>query len=700
MVIVNGQEELTGERNGKMKKKVMASALALSMVFSLMPALAFGASKNINVEWGSFRNTATNNGITSRRTPISSDETTMKWASKGAAEYTNACTPPLVLDNYIYTAAGRYVYKLSKSTGKKVATSERLAGGLGYALNPLLYAEGKIFIQIGEGRVQALDAKTLKSLWISEKVGGQTLSPITYKNGYVFTGTWNAEEKDGVYFGISAKDENKNSGTEIKKCKWKLIPSKEGDGNKGFYWAGSYSTEKFVVFGSDDGAEEGNYASGATLYSVNYRDGKVIDKVNDLKGDIRTTVVHNNGYVYFATKGGYLYKVVMNNDGTFGKSSFIHLEGMMTAAPVIYNGRIYIGVAGKGGQFDADGGHMFAVINDELKLSDSSLAYKVNIPGYPQAAALLSTQNAKIDYNKDGKADGRVYLYFTYNSLPGGIYYITDQPGQTQGRATALFQPPKKQRQYSISTIICDKQGTLYYKNDSGYLMAVAKNKAFAQDIKVTTSKGVPTWSEEFSSGNLKYTLKIPNAATKVVFNLNLPKSTTATIDGKKYKTNHMLYIGTSNDKTVKIKVSHNKISRTYYLELKKQGITALLSNIFVNTSNIYGQNPVDLNVPFNNKILDYKTSEIVGERNFVNLWIAPEDKNMRVSVLPVSGVGNQSIEDGEIKTLSNAIVNGISNSRYPIYFSEGEKIAKVKIKVESEDGKIANFYNVDILKN
>ena len=34
-------------------------------------------------------------------------------------------------------------------------------------------------------------------------------------------------------------------------------------------------------------------------------------------GDIRSTIVYNNGYVYFTTKGGYLYRVQMNADGTF-----------------------------------------------------------------------------------------------------------------------------------------------------------------------------------------------------------------------------------------------------------------------------------------------------------------------------------------------------------------------------------------------
>lgn len=693
---VIGLVEKTGERNGKkMKKKLIAATLTLSMAVSLMPSMAFGATKISNVEWGSFRNTMSNNGVTSRETPINISETTMKWASKAAGEYTNSCTPPLILDNYVYTAAGRYVYKLSKISGKKIATSERLAGGLGYALNPILYAQGMIFIQIGNGQVQALDAKTLKSLWISEKVGGQTLTPITYRDGYIYTGTWNSEEKDGTYFALSIKDMNKKSGKEIKKCKWKLVPSKVGDNAKGFYWAGSYATDDFVIFGSDDGADEGNYVAGSTLYSVNSKTGKVIDKITDLKGDIRTTVVYRDGHVYFATKGGYLYKVVLNKDGSLGDYSSIHLKGMMTAAPVVYNGRIYIGVAGTGGQFDADGGHMFAVINDEEKLSDSSLAYTVDIPGYPQAAALLSTQDVKKDFNKDGKADGTVYLYFTHNALPGGIYYIKDSIGQTKGSSVKLFQPPKAQQQYCISTIIADRAGTLYYKNDSGYLMAVTKNKAYARDIKITTSKGVPTWSQDYSAGTLKYSLKMPQGATKATINLSLPIGAKAKIDGKTYKKNFSVYMGTKDVKTVKVTITHYKTSRTYELELKKIGEAAELGNLVVNTSNAYGNNLVDFETAFEKDVLDYKTVAITEDRDFANLWVAPADKAMEVSVIPGAGVGNRGIEDGKIVPLSN--ING--NGRYPIYFTKGQTSAIVKVVVKSENGKVERTYNVTIVK-
>ena len=82
------------------------------------------------------------------------------------------------------------------------------------------------------------------------------------------------------------------------------------------------------------------------------------------------------------------------------------MGGAITATPVIYNGRVYVGVAGAGGQFDPDGGHFFAVVDSESMTKIRELPIK----GYPQASALLSTAYEDEDFNGDGEADGRVYI--------------------------------------------------------------------------------------------------------------------------------------------------------------------------------------------------------------------------------------------------------------------------------------------------
>ena len=172
---------------------------------------------------------------------------------------------------------------------------------------------------------------------------------------------------------------------------------------------------------------------------------------------------------------------------------------MITSTPLVYGGKIYIGASGAGGQFDPDGGYVFAVIDDTSE--ELELMYDIPIAGYPQAAALLSTAYEGVDYDGKDGADGRVYIYFTYNSNPGGIYYIYDTPGTATSLTSGkeLFVPESSMRQYCISTICADRDGTLYYKNDSCYVMAVETNNAYAEDIKITADDGTEaTWNTAF----------------------------------------------------------------------------------------------------------------------------------------------------------------------------------------------------------
>ncbi len=138
-------------------------------------------------DWINFRNSETNNGITGSSTPTSADSTLLKWTTRIGVGWEAAITPPLILGGAVYVASGQFIYKLDKNTGEILQTSEQLSGNMQYAMIPLTYAEGMLFAQIGGGQIQAVSATSLKSLWISESLGGQTLSPITYKDGYIYT---------------------------------------------------------------------------------------------------------------------------------------------------------------------------------------------------------------------------------------------------------------------------------------------------------------------------------------------------------------------------------------------------------------------------------------------------------------------------------------------------------------------------------
>ena len=169
-------------------------------------------------DWTSFRGNNDNNGVTAAKTPLSQEESHVQWAISAGMP-----TPPILLDGKVYVHVGKQIRKIDPETGKVLQTSEQLADSSQFAMNPLAYGDHMIFVLLGSGsraRVQALDADTLESLWISEEIRGQNISPLTYHDGYLYAGTWNSETADGTYYCLSATDEDPKRPDEIKKTSW------------------------------------------------------------------------------------------------------------------------------------------------------------------------------------------------------------------------------------------------------------------------------------------------------------------------------------------------------------------------------------------------------------------------------------------------------------------------------------------------
>ena len=513
-------------------------------------------------EWTRYQNSAENNGIVSAKLPLAEDNSVMKWATRMSSGYTNSFTPPLILGGDLYVQKGSKILRLSKEDGSVIQESEPLEGNAGYGLNPLTYAEGLIFAAIGNGQIQAVNASTLESVWVSEPLGGQTISPIAYADGYVYTGTWNSETDDGVYFCLSIDDQEPEQKTEAKKPVW--IVTHKG----GFYWAGAYVEEgadgnDYVIFGSDDGEE-----NGAVLYSVCTQTGEVVSQAEGFQGDIRSSIVYDEGKVYFVTKGGYLYRASLEN-GQLDQVIGYDLGGMATATPVVYNDRIYVGVCGQGNQFDPESGHSMAVLEDSEE--GIALAYEAEVPGYPQAAALLSDAYVQEDYDGDGVPDQRVYLYFTYNAGPGGIYCLSDEPGQTEGEAKSVFTPPVGKRQFCISPLCVDSDGTIYYKNDSGYLMAIQSAGAYLENVAVSADVGEVQWNKAFDSGTKEYFLTADQAASQLTFTIDCPQGQSATVDGEACDGTYVMELGDEKEGQIEIEVTDGENSASYIFHVALQ---------------------------------------------------------------------------------------------------------------------------------
>lgn len=472
--------------------------------------------RSITAEWGNFRNGDNNLGITNAKTPYAPEDTELLWAVKHGTGWAAAPGSPIMVDGDIYTYSGSTIRRLNSMTGE-VVTEGTMVDKSSYSIVPMTYGDGMVFVGLSGGKIQAFNAKTLESLWVyTDELGGQPNCPITYKDGYIYAGFWNSEDRNANFACINTVDEDHASTTEAKYASWTYTRA------GGFYWAGAYVTDKLAIVGTDDGA--GGYdTNGAALLVFDRYTGEKLDAHEGIRGDLRSNVSHDpeSDRVFFTTKGGILGNAqidwdtgkILDYKEVVIKDAQGNANAMSTCTPSVYNGRIYIGVAGTS-QFGANSGHGIAVYNLN---GDGSMtqAYVYAIVGYPQTSAMVSTA-----YSAE---DGSVYIYLPYNYTPGGVSVLKDKPGQTAPVTTTgsgyseVFTPVGPLAQYCICSTIADQYGTIYYKNDSCYMMAITSK---IESLEITQ---YPTITENedgsITVDGLKAVTKLKNGEERDVSN-------------------------------------------------------------------------------------------------------------------------------------------------------------------------------------
>ena len=256
---------------------------------------------------------------------------------------------------------------------------------------------------------------------------------------------------------------------------------------------------------------------------------ELMDSWDGLNADSRSTVVYDAGTdaYYFTSKGGTFYSVQVTGDRKLTNKWSVNLANgvggvpMSTSTPVVYNGRAYLGVSGAG-QFTPYSGHNITVID----LESWFIAYRVTTQGYPQTSGVLTTA-----YMEE---TGCVYVYFFDNFTPGKLRVLEDKPGQTEvslktmetytasGQTETyttpynIFTPSGAQAQYAICSPIMDEYGTIYFKNDSAYLMAVGST---IERIEVTKLPDKMTYNvkDTFDPTGMQVTAYYTNGKTRDV---------------------------------------------------------------------------------------------------------------------------------------------------------------------------------------
>lgn len=412
---------------------------------------------------------------------LTRENTVLYWAEKfSKTEWDDPASPvSLGSDGYLYFEVLDTLYKMDKVTGN-VVTTGKMAGQNSYATTAPLYAEGMVFVGLDNGKIQAFDSETLKPLWLyTDDNGGSSKCEIVYDNGFIFTGFWNGQTSNADYVCLSVKDEDPSKTDEAKTAKWTF--SSKG----GFYWASPYIGESFIAVGTEDGNGSDDWSvpdfqsKGSKILSLDKATGRLIDKWDDIYGDIRSGLTYDGKNCYFTTKGGVIGKVAFGADGKIESHDEIELNTSdsedivtLTSTPTILDGRAYFGVNGTG--WDQYNGSYVAV----LDLDSFKIAYTAETAGSPQAKPVAVKGE-----------DGYNYVYFFENINTGKIRYLKDKKGVTAPENTSeekdasekthkcapvLFELQGEHIQYMANSPAYDEEtGAMYFRNDSNYIFAL-----------------------------------------------------------------------------------------------------------------------------------------------------------------------------------------------------------------------------------
>lgn len=383
-------------------------------------------------------------------TPSSSENSALKWAKKFGKSYIDAPSAPRFANNCLYFMSKNSLVMANRETGEIIKTVQ-MTDTPSFSYVPVCVANGLIFCPLDNGTIQAFDAETMKSVWIyHDSLGGQSLTPIVCSEGKIYTGFWNDEDQYANFVCIDVKDENVLSQTEEKKADWAYKSL------GGFYRTECVIDGNYLFVGCDNGtlSSDGN----SRALCIDKSSGKLYDYVN-AQGDIRCGVTYKNSFLYFVTKGGYLYGVKFSN-GKFDKQNIkkLSLGGASTSTPIIYADRLYVGV---------QGGNISSGYIKVIDKNSFNIIYSAETSGYPQGNFLLS------DYYANDT--GKIYIYFTCNCPPGGLFVLCDSVTNKTADVRPIYSPYDDSSGYCISPVECDEKGTLYFKNDSGYIFAVSK---------------------------------------------------------------------------------------------------------------------------------------------------------------------------------------------------------------------------------
>ena len=382
---------------------------------------------DVDAAWNGFANGGSGSS-TDALTPTTKTDTP-SWAlnllteEQQKAGASASASDPIVANGKVYLVTGASVWggktwnavlnEIDPETGSVVRSLE-LGSSMDSTCRPVI-AQGIILIPLSGGYLQAVSAKTFKTLWYSDAFAMQNQSSLTVDGDYVYINTldcWSANGND-VQNG-TVRRINIHTGA---------IAGSASVTDGGYYWSGGLMVNGYYVVGSDFGQ--------VRVYSADL--SKLVASFKLSGGNIRSALTVHDGYVYAVTRDdGTLHKLTIGSDGSITEAGKVQFAPYSTSTPV-FSGKYAFICGATANNWKAKG--LLSIID----LSDMSVKQITKADGEElgfesKSTPLVSTR------------DGETYVYFTLNGAKGNWPNYTSGGGVYMYRlgdaeATEVFVP-------------------------------------------------------------------------------------------------------------------------------------------------------------------------------------------------------------------------------------------------------------------
>lgn len=362
-------------------------------------------------------------------------EVALAWAQdlRGEKRYVN-CSDPVIVSGHIYLAVDNELRMLAAGDGSMLRSAQ-LASTVGINA-PIVYADGIIIVALLDGRVQALTADTLTTVWLADPFNLSSYSvydpapSISVHASYAYVTHFGTLSAGGEATGGRMAAISLATGA----VRW-VVNNAVG---AGYYTNGITFVEGIGVATDDAGR----------VFSFDLHTGRELDAY--VLGDNSTVrsapVADAKGHVYVCAYDGSLHRLSVDADGALSAHAAARVGDSSISAPTIVNDQVYVG-AGSG----AAG--LIAVLNAETlaPIARVEIASASGSAMRVQCAPLVSV------------TDEGTFAYVTTFAAPGCLYRYR----LGDDAAHLLFTPPETLADYCFYPVVADAQGALYYTNDA-----------------------------------------------------------------------------------------------------------------------------------------------------------------------------------------------------------------------------------------